>query len=183
MQWQVVAIFRDENVRQQGRPWPTALNRQRRHRRLPNGLAIPAAYRGQDATAACPMLVGTRSLIRLGSSISMLSGTAVSLFSCLAASLAEGADGGGAGEPTISCVGRNPELGSITPIRMRLWPADAVALDASLLGPSVPSLYRFRHVNIRFEFTLCRRATIETDSPGTNVSSTIRRFKSRLYSR
>ena len=43
VKWGVVAEFRHHHVCDQARPRPAALDRQRRHRRLHNGLAGPAA--------------------------------------------------------------------------------------------------------------------------------------------
>ena len=48
MQWHVVAVFGDHNMGDQAWPRPPALDRQRRHRRLHDGLAGAAAQLRPD---------------------------------------------------------------------------------------------------------------------------------------
>ena len=45
----------------------------------------------------------------------------------------------------------------------------------SVVVPSRPSRYSFRQRNTWLAFTSCRRATLETETPGSSVSSTIAR--------
>ena len=47
----------------------------------------------------------------------------------------------------------------------------------ALTGAEVAAISR-RQVNTMLAFTSCRRATIDTEAPGANVSATIRRFSS-----
>ena len=48
VQREVVAIFGDQHMREQRRPWPATLDRQGWHRRLDDGLAGPAAHPRPD---------------------------------------------------------------------------------------------------------------------------------------
>jgi hypothetical protein len=52
--------------------------------------------------------------------------------------------------------------------------------DAAFGLASSPAWYSLRQPNTWFAFTPCARATIATELPGTNVSSTMRRLSSAL---